>query len=184
MKYIILKFRAVVWKMIFVTHTQIVYLLTQQRQHTHFIMAKETRKSHINGLPIVLESMLNHLLTISDLKSWSMYQNKDSLVSLNIRFSDKVDDNVVDIDMPVSYRKVPARQLRRSRQRALDHNKPTDTHIKSQNNNIANINTPDTPVDNVDNVDNMDNVDNDSVTNVMKKRKLDNLTPELLNPEF
>ena len=29
-------------------------------------------------------------------------------------------------------------------------------------------------------MDNMDNVDNDSVTNVMKKRKLDNLTPELL----
>ena len=113
-------------------------------------MAKETRKSHINGLPIVLESMLNHLLTISDLKSWSMYQNKDGLLSLNIRFSDILDDNVGIIDMPVSYRKVPARQLMRSRQRALDHNKlVANTHTPIQS--TTHIVNMETQTENFDN---------------------------------
>ena len=136
-------------------------------------MAKDIRKSHINGLPIVLESMLTHLLTISDLKSWSMYQNKDGLVSLNIRFSNILDDNVDIIDMPVSYRKVPAKQLMRSRQRALDHTKPTDTHSTPIHNNTHNNPTPfitNTIVD----------TGHDNVANVTKKRRLDNLTPELL----
>ncbi len=79
-------------------------------------MAMDLPNSHTTGLPMALKSMLNHLLSISDLKSWSIYQNKDSLVNLNIRFSNILDGNVCDIDMPASYRKVNARQLMRSRQ--------------------------------------------------------------------
>ena len=78
--------------------------------------------SHTPGLLKALQSMLNHLLGISDLKSWSIYQNKGGLVTLNIRFSHVLDDNLCDIDMPTSYRKVSARQVMRSRQRAQDHN--------------------------------------------------------------
>ena len=43
-------------------------------------------------------------------------------MTLNIRFSHVLDDNLCDIDMPTSYRKVSARQVMRSRQRAQDHN--------------------------------------------------------------
>ena len=66
--------------------------------------------------------MLNHLLCISDLKSWSIYRNKGGLVTLNIRFSHILDDNLGDLDMPISYKKVNARQVMRSRQGAQDHN--------------------------------------------------------------
>ena len=118
-------------------------------------MAMELPKYRNNGRPIALESMLNSLLGISDLKSWSIYQNDGGLVNINIRFCNIEDDNISEFDMPASYRKVSANQLKRSRLRAQDH--------KAQNMSINN--KPVSPRIT------RSKTTNDSTTN--KKRKMD-----------
>jgi hypothetical protein len=68
----------------------------------------------------------------SGIKSWSIYENKNGCVNLNIRFATYVDDNTGhsgSVDFPVTYRKVGARQLERSRARARQYqnNNTVDT---------------------------------------------------------
>ena len=48
-------------------------------------MGMDLQNSHRTGPPIALQRMLYHVLGISDLKTWSIYQFKERLVTLNTR---------------------------------------------------------------------------------------------------
>ena len=54
-------------------------------------MALDLTNIHNSGLPIILNNLLNQLLSSSEIKGWSIYENSGGkfagLVNLNIRFS-------------------------------------------------------------------------------------------------
>ena len=96
------------------------------------------------GLPTVLNSLLTQLLSTSEIKGWSIYENSGGnsagLVNLNIRFSPLVSnsDPAIVIDMPAAYRKLGHKQMERSRARALSYkNTPPQTRSKSKQHNQA-----------------------------------------------
>ena len=107
-------------------------------------MSQDLHKAHINGLPPVLNCLLNQLLNTNELKSWSIYENNSGFVNVNIRFSNVTSDNNSDIVIPATYRKVGVKQLERNRNRAAQYNsthRQTRSQTKLQEN-LEDIETP------------------------------------------
>jgi len=118
----------------------------------------------ISDLPIVLQSMINSLLsTCGSVKSWNIYENSQDLVNITIRFDKSIcipnaSGHVIE---PVSYKRQSIRQVERNRSRANTYNNTRlDKHVSpayhqtakyhnlspskdhSQANNDNNINVP------------------------------------------
>ena len=73
----------------------------------------------LDKIPKTLKLLMGQIFVTNMLNSWSIYENKDGFVVINIRFNQNTEH--VTPDQSISYRRISAKQMNRNKQRTQSH---------------------------------------------------------------